>query len=336
MVSIEKPTEDTPMSLPLYPIYLTEEHINHAYPVFWASELKHYARLWIKDMQLGARPFTPRTLQTMRERFIRYTCYLNTELRLETVTLNDCLDIKIIYAAISRFPVESYSNRHNTYYAIYSLARFMLQLGEIDEGHLAKMKKFRPKRVIPPKRTSIRDSEALEHLRSVINPVNFKGLRHTLTVRTILETLTQTGLRNVELCNLTLDDIDLYNQRIIVQLGKGRKTRQVGITKGLSPYLETYLFQRLKRNVPTNHFFLNLFGLPYKPSSLGNIMKRISRLSGIHITAHGLRRTFATLNAEQGRPLHMIQLALGHSDIRTTQEYLMSDEEAVIEAMKEW
>jgi len=69
---------------------------------------------------------------------------------------------------------------------------------------------------------------------------------------------------------------------------------------------------------------------------LGRVIKKLSSLSGIAITAHGLRRTFATLNAEQGKPLHLIQLALGHSDIRTTQEYLMSDQEAVIEAMKDW
>jgi len=70
--------------------------------------------------------------------------------------------------------------------------------------------------------------------------------------------------------------------------------------------------------------------------SLGRLIKKLSKLSGIYITAHGLRRTFATLNAEQGRPLHLIQLALGHTDIRTTQEYLMTDEEAVIDAMKNW
>jgi site-specific recombinase XerD len=32
----------------------------------------------------------------------------------------------------------------------------------------------------------------------------------------------------------------------------------------------------------------------------------------------------------------MIQLALGHSDIRTTQEYLMTDENQVIQAMRDW
>jgi site-specific recombinase XerD len=42
------------------------------------------------------------------------------------------------------------------------------------------------------------------------------------------------------------------------------------------------------------------------------------------------------LNANNGKPLHLIQLALGHSDIRTTQEYLMTDESQVVEAMRHW
>jgi integrase len=324
------------MPLCLYPNVLTEAHLNHAYPEHWEEALKTTVKLWLKDLQSGARPLTPRTIQTMRERFIRYTCYLNRSLGFETVTLKACLDIKTVYTVISSFPVESYSNRHNTYYAVHSLARFMLHLGEIEESYLLRLNKFRPKRVIPPKRTSIRDTQVLEKLRSVINQQNFKGAGSCLTIRTIMETFTQTGLRNTELCNLCIDDVDLANQRILVRLGKGRKTRHVGITKGLLSYLEDYRNQRLRRDAPTNRFFLNLFGLPYKPSSLGRVMKKLSSLAEIHITAHGLRRTFATLNAEQGRPLHMIQLALGHSDIRTTQEYLMSDQEAVIDAMKDW
>jgi integrase len=324
------------MTLSLYPTVLTEEHFSNAYPEHWDTELKTTVKLWLKDLQSGARPLTHRTIQTLRERFIRYTCYLNKAMGFETVTIKDCLEIKTVYTAISSFPAESYSNRHNTYYAVHSLARFMLQLGEIDDGFLLKLKKFRPKRVVPAKRTSIRNTLVLEELRSVITQDNFKSAGICLTIRTILETLIQTGLRNTELCNLSLDDIDLANQRIKVKLGKGRKNRQIGIPKSLLPHLENYLPQRLQRDVPTNRFFLNLFGLPYKPSSLGRVMKKLSTLAGIPFTAHGLRRTFATLNAEQGRPLHMIQIALGHSDIRTTQEYLMSDQESVIQAMQDW
>jgi len=131
-------------------------------------------------------------------------------------------------------------------------------------------------------------------------------------------------------------DVSLGNGVIRIQLGKGRKNRQIGISKSLLPYLQNYLATRHLLETQFAHFFLNLRGKSYNPSSLGLIIKKLSVLSGIAITTHGLRRTFATLNAEQGKPLHLIQLALGHSDVRTTQEYLMSDQEAVIEAMKRY
>ncbi len=130
--------------------------------------------------------------------------------------------------------------------------------------------------------------------------------------------------------------MNLESGTITVQLGKGRKKRVVGIAKNLRPFLEAYLTRRLKLTSSINILFLNSYMFPYKPTTLGRIIKKLGNIAGLPITAHGLRRTFATLNAEQGRPLHLIQLALGHSDIRTTQEYLMSDQEAVIEAMKEW
>ena len=72
------------------------------------------------------------------------------------------------------------------------------------------------------------------------------------------------------------------------------------------------------------------------PVNIARIVKRISERAGLEVTPHGLRRTFATLNAEKGRPIHLIQKALGHANITTTQGYLMSDQEAVIEAMQGW
>jgi integrase len=324
------------MPLSLYPQVLTEQHLREAYPEHWTPELKQTVFLWLRDLQTGFRPLTPRSIQTMRERFLRYTIFLKNELHLTPLPLKDCLEVKTVYRAISAFPIESYSNRHNTFYAIHSLARFLIRIGELEECYLTQLKKFRPRRVLPPKRTVLRDVETLEVVRNAIQPENFRSPWICLLLRTLIETLVHTGLRNAELCKLRLEDVDLADRRLIVQLGKGRKPRQVGISKVLLGYLEAYLEERSKRNPTSDHFFLSNINSPLTPTSLGRLIKKVSHLSGQQITTHGLRRTFATLNAEQGRPLHLIQLALGHSDIRTTQEYLMTDQEAVIDAMKEW
>jgi len=252
------------MTLSLYPTRLTEAHLKHAYPECWDEELKSTVRLWLRDLQAGIRPLTPRTIQTLRERFIRYTLHLET-MGTSPVNLATCLDLKVLYTVISSFPVESYSNRHNTFYSVHSLARFLVNLGELDEPYLLKLKKFRPRRVIPPKRTAIRNQEMLELLRSAITLEDFRTNWKCLVTKTIVEMLTCTGLRNSELCQLRLSDVSIEKCVIQVYLGKGRKNRQIGVSKSLLPYLQEYLDARLRIETESLSFFLNSSGLPFNP-----------------------------------------------------------------------
>jgi site-specific recombinase XerD len=320
----------------LYPQALTSQHIETCYPVFWDEELIRLVRFWLKDLMAGVRPLTIRTIQTYRERFIRYTVSLREDLKASTIELDDCLKLENVYAAISRMEIESFSNRHNTFYAIHSFGRFLIRISKLEEEYIPRLMKFRPKRIVAPKRTVLRDQATVGQVRRAIKRDDFKNDWGYLSTKTIVETFMATGLRCFELCQLSLDDVCLNDRVIIVRKGKGRKNRCVGISGQLLPVLEDYLMLRNTRNTTSNNFFLNFENMPFHTVSLARVIKKLSKRSGIPITSHGFRRTFATLNAEQGRPLHLIQLALGHQDIRTTQEYLMSDQTAVIEAMKDW
>jgi len=65
-------------------------------------------------------------------------------------------------------------------------------------------------------------------------------------------------------------------------------------------------------------------------------LHRLGRKVGVDVSPHMLRRAFVTINANKGRPLPMLQIACGHSDIKTTRNYCQTTEQEVIEAMKEW
>lgn len=322
----------------LFPSHYDGKKIFH-FPDYWDSNLTEWVTLWIQDLQAGVQPVTPETVRTFRDRFIRYTRYIHEELHKSPVTLDACLDMKSLYSRISSFPVESYSNRHNTYFAVRSFARFLIKLEQLDESYLAKIKPLKPKRVVPAKKTVLRDKDTVEQFREAIQRDSYESDWSYLTVKTITEALIQTGLRSAELAGLRIQDMDLTHSRLTVYLGKGRKSRVIGISQGLTPILTSYLLERQKQPIPTDPespFFLNGKGLPLRSINIARMVHKISKLMNVPITAHGLRRTFATLHAENGRPLHLIQRALGHADITTTQGYLMSDQEAVVEAMQGW
>jgi len=305
-------------------------------PEFWSSELRQAFDLWVLDMKQGMRPYTLRSAQNFEHRFIRYT-RLGWEGQAKSLSLAEAFKIPHVYRVLSHYPVESYSNRHNMLYSLISFAKFLIAMCLLEEAVLNQLRKLRPKRVTPPRKTVLREVEQINLLRKTIKTKRYEADYSRILDQTLLESFIHTGLRIAELCQLNQEDIDFQAGTIQVKLGKGRKSRKLGLLPELRPYLERYVEVRNQRmSREKEAFFLNRRGTRLKTADVTRRLLKLSQLAGIPITAHGLRRTFATYYANQGKPLHLIQLALGHSDIRTTQEYLMSDETQVIQAMQEW
>ncbi len=72
-----------------------------------------------------------------------------------------------------------------------------------------------------------------------------RGLRD----RAMLETLYSTGIRVSELCNLTPYDVDTEERVLRVFLGKGRKDRNVPLTRAAAEAIEAYLVKGRPRLV---------------------------------------------------------------------------------------
>ncbi len=305
-------------------------------PDFWSSELRQAFDLWLKDMNQGMRPYTPVTARTFERRFILYT-RMGWEGKAASLTLKEVFQLPSVYEVLSQYPVESYSNRHNMLYSLVSFAKFLIALGMLEEPVLNQLRRLRPKRVLPARKTVLREQDEILQLKQAIRTKQYEGEYSRTLDWTLVETFIQTGMRISELCQLNLEDVDFAHGVLHIKLGKGRKGRKVGITPTLETVLKDYLEVRFKRKTQEREaFFINRRGSRLKAPDITRRLLKLSRLAGIEITAHGLRRTFATLHANNGKPIHMIQLALGHSDIRTTQEYLMTDETQVIQAMRHW
>jgi integrase len=79
---------------------------------------------------------------------------------------------------------------------------------------------------------------------------------------------------------------------------------------------------------------------PLTPKSMAHIFERWLPKFEVFITAHQLRRTFATQLLRRGATLRDIQLLLGHRSLKTTAAYLGSDpkdlEESVNKLPEDW
>lgn len=147
--------------------------------------------------------------------------------------------------------------------------------------------------------------------------------------RAIVELLYGSGLRVAELCGLDVDDADL--RRAIVRVtGKGRKDRQVPMSRPTCRAIETYLgsarAQLMRKGNDRSGdgaaLFLNSRGGRLGPRSVRALIAKYTSAEGMtHASPHTLRHSYATHLLDGGADLRAVQELLGHESLATTQIY---------------
>lgn len=146
-------------------------------------------------------------------------------------------------------------------------------------------------------------------------------------IKVAATTLAYTGLRVSELCNLTLDDVDIDRGLIQVIAGKGNKDRIVPINSKLSRILIHYS-EYVRPKVNSNQFFATAATGKLSKWYVNRILNETTAKLGWekHVTAHILRHSFASTLVRNNAPLPAIQSLLGHSDLRVTSRYIHQDQ----------
>jgi len=151
-----------------------------------------------------------------------------------------------------------------------------------------------------------------------------KGLRDQV----LLSLLVGMGLRESEVCNLTVSDINVLfgnEPALRVAIGKGRKKRlvpygaQVWIIRLVEEWLEKAGINGDDSLVMRGLHSSSRYVLHHKMSTR-SVQKIVSkyRPDGIKITPHDLRRTYARLMYMSGMDLERISQNMGHASIETT------------------
>lgn len=139
--------------------------------------------------------------------------------------------------------------------------------------------------------------------------------------KAVVEFFLATGCRCSEVANVKVKDIDWNNKTLFV-IGKGNKERRVYFTDKCKIVLSKYLSSR----AGNSEYLFCSSRFPYGKLTnrgLEIIVKKIGIKTniGVHLHPHLFRHTFATRALNQGMPIEMVQLLLGHSKIETTQIY---------------
>jgi len=116
---------------------------------------------------------------------------------------------------------------------------------------------------------------------------------------------------------------------ILIEKGKGGKSRCVPILQELAQELRTHLDGR-----GAGYLFETNRHLPYSPRRVQQVVQATAAGAKINkrVYPHLLRHSVATTLLERGMPIDQIQKFLGHSKLETTQVYAESTTEMIKES----
>ena len=144
----------------------------------------------------------------------------------------------------------------------------------------------------------------------------------------IIDLLYSTGIRVGELVNLNIDDIDFEGRECIVY-GKGDKERRVYFDAKAKVHLKEYVEARTDNN---SALFVTL-DAPYDRLKISGVEIRLRELGKSlnidRVHPHKFRRSMATRAIDKGMPIEQVQKILGHSQIDTTMQYAMVNQNNV-------
>ena len=131
------------------------------------------------------------------------------------------------------------------------------------------------------------------------------------------------GLRIGEIVNLHISDIDSKKMRIFVREGKGNKERYTILSKTSLEMLRTY-WSKYRKPVKSDKIFLTELDEPMTVGVIRDRFRRYRRKAGLNekVTMHTLRHCYATNLIENGATLIQVKELMGHSNIRSTMEYI--------------
>lgn len=150
-------------------------------------------------------------------------------------------------------------------------------------------------------------------------------------------TLYFTGLRLSESLKLKLEDVDLENNMINLNYGKGGKSRVIPISDKLKTILMGYI-QNIRPDVEGTHFFSTKQTGKLSERYVWHTLKEALKILNWEergITTHTFRHSFAGNLVKKKVNIRAVQKLLGHYDISVTAIYLNAETGELREAVNE-
>ena len=187
-----------------------------------------------------------------------------------------------------------------------------------------------PARAVNPIKEETKPRESL----TAIELEYIRDACRTLREKALVDFLYSTACRVSEVVNARISNINWGEHSILIEHGKGNKTRHTYLNAECEVSLKAYLASRKDK---TDFLFVpSRTSDPTAPLSKKSIEVEINKICArvqdklhCHVHPHLFRHTSATIALYNGMPIEQVQQFLGHANIKNTLIYAKSNDQAV-------
>lgn len=179
---------------------------------------------------------------------------------------------------------------------------------------------IKDKIVIPSYKTKkntiiVLSSEQIQAILNYYNTNNFLDVRNLFIISLMLDC----GLRVSEVCSLNIEDVSIELGVIRVN-GKGQKQRLVPLSASTELYFKLYINNIEKK---FGALIVDFLGNRLTTSAISSILRRLKKELGFEkLNPHYFRHTFATLFLLNGGDPLNLQIIMGHTTLKMTEQYV--------------
>ncbi|TFB13670.1 hypothetical protein E3U55_15545 [Filobacillus milosensis] len=132
--------------------------------------------------------------------------------------------------------------------------------------------------------------------------------------------LISTGSRPSEIINTKVKDIDFQNEFIYLERTKNKSSHFIPLRTGYNQMIQRYIY---KSKLKGEDYLINHNGKHMSRKELQDLLTYFLDKANLpHFTLHSFRRSFATIMADSGVAIVIIQQILNHKKIHSTSHYI--------------
>ena len=273
---------------------------------------------WESYVKYASSTFSSSYVRSINLSFKHFANYFGNKKTLAKLTIKDFEDFKI---NLMKHAPKAYKIFLRTISAALNVAK---DWGYLSDNPLLKIKYPKRQQVKPVFLNRNELNKILEQTPSQ-------------TMSDIIQFAFFTGCRLAEILNLTWNDIDMVNK--LISIGSETFETKTRMCRTIPMSQRVYEILRDRENLRKETdkvVFCKLDGFKYNRDYVSRRFKKSVRKAKLNeaITFHKLRHSFSSELVSQGVPINVLQALLGHQSLISTQVYVHSNREQLVNAIK--